>query len=294
MILCRAEPKTSFRSLLNRDSKIYNRSWAAQVLFHDFQGLYPDESKRRDVIIRLRGMCYERQDEMIREAEALGFDANEIDDKTEKAARADSRNGSTRITGGVGAVSGRELVRRSTEEEIQRLERKQRLLQMTREVQRQEAALSQNSEFQGAKESSGSALTGLGGTCQKQTTGIDHQMLSMMKQQLPAGLFQPVNTSFPGAQGGTASNSSEGASVAETIVQALASMNMRTSGGTQAESQDAGKGKKAETAKGEAAGEEKAKNLPRKAERLRQHRRKQPRRRLPRRRRPRGPRKKQR
>ena len=42
MILCRAEPQTAFRSLLNRDSKIYDRHWAAQVLFQDFEGLYPE------------------------------------------------------------------------------------------------------------------------------------------------------------------------------------------------------------------------------------------------------------
>ena len=145
MILCRAEPKTSFRSLLNRDSKIYNRSWAAQVLFHDFQGLYPDESKRREVIVRLRGMCYERQDEMIREAETLGLDTSDIDDKT-VTGRTDSRNGNAcqaRLQPATGGSPGppRELARRTTEEEIQRLERKQRLLQMTRELQRDEAAL---------------------------------------------------------------------------------------------------------------------------------------------------------
>ena len=197
MILCRAEPKTSFRSLLNRNSKTYDRSWAAQVLFHDFQGVYPDESKRRDVIIRLRSLCYEHQDEMIKEAEALGFDPSEVEDKTGMPTRADSRNGSARVTSG----PGRELVRRSTEEEEARLQRKLRVLQMTRDVQRQEAALSQNSESQEAG----------------------------------------VNTSFPRVQGIASSSSESAGSVADAIAQALASMNARASGGTPAGSQDAGK-----------------------------------------------------
>ena len=63
------------------------------------------------------------------------------------------------------------------------MERKQRLLQMTWELQRDEAALAaQTSESQAAM-SSGSKLTGLGGACQNQSqkAGIDPQMLSMMK-----------------------------------------------------------------------------------------------------------------
>ena len=134
MILCRAEPKTSFRSLLNKDSKVYNRNWAAQVLFQDFQGLYPEESQRREVITRLRNMCYEHQDKMIQEAEALGFDPSEVEDKTGVGHRSDSRNGTAssarfQPTTGLGVGNGgRELVRRTTAEEIERLERKQRLL----------------------------------------------------------------------------------------------------------------------------------------------------------------------
>ena len=74
-------------------------------------------------------------------------------------------------------------LREASAPEIQRLERKQRLLQMTRELQRDEAALAaQTSESQAAM-SSGSKLTGLGGACQNQNqkAGIDPQMLSMMK-----------------------------------------------------------------------------------------------------------------
>ena len=124
----------------------------AQPGLQDLQqelGSLGPEANRREVIIRLRGMCYEHQDEIIKEAEALGLDPSEVDDKTGVTGRTDSRNGNgsharMQPSTGLGAGSpgpGRELVRRTTEEEIQRLERKQRLLQMTRELQRDEAAL---------------------------------------------------------------------------------------------------------------------------------------------------------
>ena len=104
--------------------------------------------------------------------------------------------------------------------------------------------------------SSESKLTGPGGAGQKQNQegGIDPQMMSMLKQQLPASLFQEVvNTSFKGALGGIASNTSDSAgTVADVIAQASASMTVGTSGGgAQAE-------KAAETAKEEAAREVKA------------------------------------
>jgi len=122
MILCRAEPKTALRSLRDEDG-IYSTKYAARVLLDSFVGLYPTTESRVKVMDMLRNCCYDKQEDIINKAMEIGYDPNELDDKTAAPSRSDSRNG-TPVT------VPRQLVRLSTDDELERLQKKQRILEL--------------------------------------------------------------------------------------------------------------------------------------------------------------------
>ena len=124
MILCRAEPKTALRSLRDEDG-IYTTKHAARVLLDSFVGLYPTTESRVKVMDMLRHCCYDKQEDIINKAMEVGFDPNELDDKTAAPSRSDSRNGTP-------VFVPRQLVRLSTDDELERLQKKQRILELQR------------------------------------------------------------------------------------------------------------------------------------------------------------------
>ena len=81
MILCRAEPKTALRSLRDEDGN-YSSKYAARLLLDSFVGLYPTTESRVKVMDMLRNCCYDQQGDIITKAMEIGFDPNELDDKT--------------------------------------------------------------------------------------------------------------------------------------------------------------------------------------------------------------------
>ena len=121
MICSRVEPSTTIRSLRN-DQGVYETDHAARVLLEACVSLYPEQAERDKVVLRLRDNCYERQDIIIAEAERLGFVPGELEDKVERGNnRCDSRNGTP-----LSALPGRELGRRTTDEELESLNKKTR------------------------------------------------------------------------------------------------------------------------------------------------------------------------
>ena len=126
MILTRAEPGTSLRTLRD-DQGVYKKEHAAHVLLESFVALYPSRESRTAVVAKLRANCYDAQDAIIAEAQNLGLDPQQLEDKSLycPTPRPDSRNGI--ITAARYAPAPiRELKRNTTDEEIARLEKKQK------------------------------------------------------------------------------------------------------------------------------------------------------------------------
>ena len=118
MICSRVEPSTTIRSLRN-DQGVYETDHAARVLLEACVSMYPEQDERQKMVERLKENCYERQHIIIAEAERMGFVPGEVEDKVERGNnRCDSRNGTP-----LSAPPGRELGRRSTDEELESLKK---------------------------------------------------------------------------------------------------------------------------------------------------------------------------
>ena len=80
MILCRAEPGSPVR-LLRDENGLYTAEYASKVLLESFQALYHTQEERQAVVVRLLQNCYEKQDLIIEEAKAFGYDPMQVEDK---------------------------------------------------------------------------------------------------------------------------------------------------------------------------------------------------------------------
>ena len=170
MICSRVEPSTTIRSLRN-DQGVYETDHAARVLLEACVSLYPEQAERDKVVLRLRDNCYERQDIIIAEAERLGFVPGELEDKVERGNnRCDSRNGTL-----VSALPGRELGRRTTDEELESLRKKHEMLMIKLALQREERAAEAPAQ---AAASTVSA------------PAIDPNVVKLLRNQLPPSLFE--------------------------------------------------------------------------------------------------------
>ena len=135
MILCRAEPGSPVR-LLRDENGLYTAEYASKVLLESFQALYHTQEERQAVVVRLLQNCYEKQDLIIEEAKAFGYDPMQVEDKVPLTGggKADSKNG-------MQVNTTETLCRQSTEEELEQLKTKQQLLQVQREMLKEQNAM---------------------------------------------------------------------------------------------------------------------------------------------------------
>ena len=161
MILCRAEPGSPVR-LLRDDQGLFTIEHASNVLLESFFSLHSTPERRHDVIQRLIEKCWDKQCEIIEEAKALGYDPMSVEEKTPYNCRGDTRNGvnSTGILPNLGQPT-RTLARNNTEEEIERLKRKQEMLAMQRNVMQEERAMAEMKDSNGGEKSQQSSQSEL-------------------------------------------------------------------------------------------------------------------------------------
>ena len=152
-VLCRAPASMPLRTL-RAPSGLYDTTHASEVLFENVPFLYPNRQARFSVREFLIQNCWESQDAIIDRAINLGFDPNEVQDKALTLfTRSDSRNGilpsqfsqAVHRLGGGSPVPGalaappRHLRVQNSDEELEHLTKKQKILELKLSVSRQEA-----------------------------------------------------------------------------------------------------------------------------------------------------------
>ena len=143
MILSRVEPGTPFR-VLRDETGNYSKEHAAQVLLESFKTLHQTPEDRAAVVANLRAKCYDKTEDIVAEAQTFGFDPQQIEAKTLYCVvpRQDSRNGIITASRYAAApplgAPPKDLKRNNTDEEIEHLEKRRRLLLLQRNVHMQE------------------------------------------------------------------------------------------------------------------------------------------------------------
>ena len=199
MILTRAEPGTPFRTLRD-DQGGYSKEHAARVLLDSFKALYQTPEERSAIVAKLRANCYNAQDAIIAEAQNLGLDPQQLENKNLycPTPRPDSRNGV--ITAARYVPAPRELKRNTTDEEIARLEKKQKLLALQRNVQMQEHEITATTGHGvGTDQAPHNAVDP---KSQVPDKAVDPNVMSVLVSTLPSASFLGI--------GGTAKDASEG------------------------------------------------------------------------------------
>jgi hypothetical protein len=149
-ILSRVQPSSALRSLKATASQPYEVQYAAEVFFESTMSIYPSVEQRNEIRELLVRHCWENQNVIVDRAISMGFNYTEVQDRAlgNGFCRQDSRNGlppTQAAAGGSrmglpvsGAPSGRVLRPMNTDEELDHLNKKQRLLELRAAVQRQE------------------------------------------------------------------------------------------------------------------------------------------------------------
>jgi len=150
VVLCNVEPKTSMRSL--RDEWGYfTQKHATTVLSQAFFALYRDPADQNHALELVRQACISSTEGMMRKAMAMGYDAEEVEDDgaNKKAVRDASQPPGQPSNAGL--AGQRTLKQQNTDEELERLEKKERIRVL--KIAQQQA-------------DSGAAATGLGAAAQ--------------------------------------------------------------------------------------------------------------------------------
>ena len=152
-LLCRVQPSFVLRPLKNPSGQMYETQYAATVLSEMIPHVYKTQEDMKEMWDFLLQHCWGLdQEAIINKAETLGFDFTQVSDKLAPGpGRNDSRQGLSnavaagrRACGGPpasGAQGARQLVRTASDEEMEQLSKRQKVLEMKLSLHQHNALL---------------------------------------------------------------------------------------------------------------------------------------------------------